>query len=174
MSKDETIIAWIKEKNLRDEFFEFIQRPDAYTRVVTGLCGWRWEEELELLCKQQGFRWKASSSKCAPYDGEINGMKVQCKATCAVKAFDIRCKKKENNRRYTITDFDVLALKVYGKTGNQIYFVPADVLRADGTNLLLMRIRLDYIVSYLDNWDIFRSKALVKIALNPLDILLAG
>lgn len=174
MTKEEQdILDWLNKTNLKDEFHLFIQRDDAYTRIVTGLGGWRWEEEFELLCNQKGLAYTAPKSKTSVYDGEANGLKVQCKATCLAKAFDIRCKKKKCNRRYEIGDFDVLALKVYSHGASQYFFIPSSTL-VDPKNptMLVGRIRLQDVVLYVDNWEIFTPAPTIVLDFKQPSMLL--
>lgn len=149
------IITWLQQHNLESDMLEFIKRHDAFTRLASGMNGWRWQDELLELCKTNRIPASEAKSKSLPYDCVVNFKRVQCKSTCYQERIDIRSKKASTNRRYSIFDFDVLALKLITDKGKSYYFVPSEAL-IDKSNYpyLSGSIQIADYRHYRDDWSV--------------------
>jgi hypothetical protein len=120
---DIKIIQWIKDNDLKEMLLSVMKRPDAYTRFLTGVGGWHFEEEFSNKCTDLKILCKIAQ-KGLPYDfitGE-NKWRVQCKLTC-LEHIDLRSKIKKS-RNYSLDALDILAIKMINKNGNNYYIVP--------------------------------------------------
>jgi hypothetical protein len=149
------ICRWLWKNNLIEEFDSAIQRPDAYVRVTTGISGWHWEDRLKEECIKRNLVCEDPESQVLPWDLKINNHRIQCKSTTYTARVDIRSKKSANKRRYSVEDFDVLALRILAPSGNSYYFVPVREL-IDRENILRGGFRLEEYSHCKDNWKILR------------------
>ena len=151
------ISKWLQENGLVDELYESIQQEDAFTRITTGICGWRWEDRFRHEAEDRGLTWDEAPSKNLPWDGRVNGKKIQCKSTSYTRRIDIRSKKKANKRRYLAEDFDVLALRILKPKQSEYFFVPTTKMTQNG--LLPCSILLEDYQDCKDNWECFKMES---------------
>lgn len=156
-SKITAIIDWFEENGLINDLHQFIQRSDSFARLVVGLSGWQWEDELAVECQARNLDWSAAPRKTLPYDGIVNSKKVQCKSACfdsskKTMRLDIR---RRHDRRYKSDDFDVLAVKMISPNSRHYYFIPSHYM-LDNTkeNELKCVVKLEDYDIFKDNWSI--------------------
>lgn len=157
--KIKKISDWLEAYDLVNDMCTFIKRPDAYTRFVTGISGWSWEDQLKKACNLMGLSWEKAESLDRPYEYIINSLKVQCKLTTCVGKCDIRSKNKNNNRRYLIDDFDILAVKVKNLSGDKFFVIPSKALvdsKKDCTSLK-GGINLNLYNKYEEAWGLLKK-----------------
>ena len=155
--KSQEILNWLCLHRIHDEFHSFIKRPDAYRRLFSGINGWHWENEFAELATEQGLPCTCPVPQGLQYDAVVNDYKIQCKATCKTGRVDIRCKGIALSRRYSVTDFNILALKVVDGGNPTFYFIPAELLiDEENSGVLKSSISLSEYASYVNNWDIFK------------------
>ena len=131
VTKEElSLIEWLKENNILDDLCNFCTQKNALNRLTSGILGWTWEQEFKKECEKLGYEVE-DAPHGASYDFIVNGNKVQCKYTSSKKdRVDIRNKNKENGRKYSVTDFKFMALKV----NDSIYILPSIWLYDSNTN----------------------------------------
>ena len=146
------ILSWLEANKLTNMFSDFISRSDAYSRLISGIVGWQWEDEFRTLCELRGF-----VCEHAPlgqrYDLMVNSYKVQCKSSFATCSIDIRNKDKENNRRYLPGDFDFMAIY----SNEEVYVVPISSLLDDTLTKTRASARIDFLQPFKDNFGVFNA-----------------
>lgn len=152
------IIEWLRTNGLDEAFSDFIKRPDAFTRITSGILGWTWEHDFKKLCDLNGLSCKLHNELNSSYDAIVNGhVRVQCKHTSAFPRVDIRNKDKTTKRRYKFGSFDVLALRSL----DSVYIIPQYAIGADmvnGNDCIVPSINLNNFEYYKNNWNIIRYK----------------
>jgi hypothetical protein len=138
MGDKEDIIAFLELYGIVKDFHEFIDSSDldeAFRRI-TGVLGFQWENEFISECKSRNIPCVPADSQSLPYDCVANGNKrVQCKSTSYTNRIDIRSKKKDSNRRYDVTDFDVMAVRILSPHKKDFFFIPVSDLVDEGVML---------------------------------------
>jgi len=133
----EIISKWFIDNNLEKQMLLFINRKDSYTRFITGINGWIWEDEFIDICKQKGFHI-SKSALGEKHDVIVNGFRVQCKFSANSKKIDLRNKGK-NTRKYHKDDVDFFAIK----TIETYYVVSSLDLLSDDEQFLLTSIKIE-------------------------------
>lgn len=120
-----------QKQALAAALLSFLDRPDAAGRLMTAMGGFLFEEWLQEQSNKAGFECKNVSDKKLPYDLIINGWRVQAKSSGSMDGnVDVRPVRPivgSTCRRYSISDFDVLA--VHLATFDERYFVPVAEFR---------------------------------------------
>ena len=147
------VLDWLRTNELTNQISDFIQRSDAYTRLISGIMGWHWEDEFKTLCELHGFTC-SNISLSNRYDLIVNDKKVQCKYTVSTSRVDIRHRgSRLTGGKYKAGDFDVMAIR----SRNDIFIVPIDVLLDDTLTQTRSSVKIDEIVSYKDKYEVFNE-----------------
>ncbi len=154
--KNLKLLEWLKAHDLLEHFHQFMERPDAFTRLTSGMLGWTWEQDFERLCRERSLQFEEPPSLNRQYDCTVEGLRVQCKHTSKFPRVDVRNKNKNTKRRYRTTDFDVMALRsccdVYIIP---ISFFPTGELGSSDVNLIPVSINLNDYGYFKNNWHTF-------------------
>jgi hypothetical protein len=109
----------------------FLDRPDAAGRLMTAMGGFLFEDWLAEQAQKAGFDFENVSEKRLPYDLVINGYRVQAKSSGSIKGtVDVRPVRPvvgSTCRRYSLEDFDVLAIHL--ASFDERYFIPVNEFR---------------------------------------------
>ena len=148
------LLTQLRAWNLVDDFCSFLTRPDAHSRLVTGVMGWQWEDNFQQICELRGLSCKRVGLN-TKYDVLVNGKRVQCKFSNSATRVDIRNKDKNSNRRYSKDDFDFLALRVHPTTST--FIIPVERLIKQGTDSLLGSIDVNAFAEFLDKYEVLHA-----------------
>lgn len=146
----EKMRAW----NLIDDFYLFLTRPDAHSRLVTGVMGWQWEDTFREICLLRGLEC-ANVGLNTKHDWLINGHRVQCKFSNASPRVDIRNKDKNSGRRYKNDDFEFLALRVHPISST--FIIPISRLIKDDSGHLRGSLDVNEFADCLDNFEVLHA-----------------
>lgn len=109
----------------------FLDRPDAAGRLMTAMGGFLFEDWLAEQAQKAGLGFENVSKKILPYDLVINGYRVQAKSSGSTKGtVDVRPVRPvvgSTCRRYSLEDFDVLAIHL--ASFDERYFIPVSEFR---------------------------------------------
>ncbi len=144
------VLVKLREWNLISDLNAFLTRPDAHSRLVTGVMGWQWEDTFRDVCALRGLECTQVGLN-TKHDWLINGHRVQCKFSNASPRVDIRNKDKECKRRYKTTDFEFMALRVHPI--NSTFIIPVGRLLDGDTGLLRGSIDVNEISDCLDRYE---------------------
>lgn len=163
--KHEQILEWLKAHQLLEHFQQFVERPDAFARLTSGMMGWGWEQDFMNLCKKNGLDYEEPQSLNQRFDCTVNGLRVQCKHTSKYPRVDIRNKNKNTKRKYVVSDFDIMALRSMA----DVYLIPVQSFPTtklfssvasphEESNLLIPgNIDLNNYSYCLNNWSVFNN-----------------
>jgi hypothetical protein len=144
------IIDWFKSFNLINVISDFVEREDSYTRFVSGIMGWQWEDEFMASCELRDFVCVKDGLN-SRHDLTVNGKKVQCKFSASKDRVDIRNKDKTFNRRYRPGDFDYMALKSL----DDVYIVPIGALLTKDLTETRQSVRISEIAHFHEKYEVF-------------------
>ena len=149
--QESKILSWLRDNNLTNHMSDFVERPDAHNRFVSGIMGWQWEDEFATLCELRGF--SCSKPKLdTQFDWVVNSKLVQCKFSMSTRSVDIRNKDKTFNRRYRPDAFDYMAIK----SNNDVYVVPINLLLDSTLTQTKQSVKIEDIAGFKDNYEVFQ------------------
>jgi hypothetical protein len=148
------LLSKLREWNLIEELNNFLTRPDAHNRLVTGVMGWQWEDNFRTICDLRGLSC-TEVRLGEKHDWIINNYRVQCKFSNAFPRIDIRNKNKESNRRYKKDDFDFLALRVHPVSST--FIIPSSRLIEGDTGFLKLSLDINEFADCIDNFEVLHA-----------------
>lgn len=134
-----------------------LEKPDAAGRVMTAFGGGLFEDWLEKQAARLGLSCDNLSAKRLPYDLVINGHRVQAKCSASQKGcVDVRPVRPavgSHLRRYSIKDFDVLA--VYLSYFKEVFFVPVSCFEDEAhAGSVRGSFRRDACAEWINAWSV--------------------
>jgi len=148
------ILNWFKSNDLTNNISDFIRRPDAYNRFLSGVMGWHWEDEFLSQCKIRGFTCTKAGLN-SRFDIMVNNNKVQCKFSASSDSIDIRNKDKNSNRRYKLGDFHYMAISNI----KNVFIVPINALMTQDLTETISSVKINDILIYKDNYEALNGTA---------------
>lgn len=149
------IIQWLNINKFTNHLSDFIEREDAYNRLVSGIMGWQWEDEFRAICELQGFEC-SKPPLGDQYDLLVNNKRVQCKFTIYDDRIDLRSKRGATgckNRHYDNNDFDILALN----SNMTIYIVPiSSILVEEDLTRVKKSVKIADLEQFKDNYEVLK------------------
>lgn len=122
-----------QKEAIAQAILHFLDRPDAAGRLMTAMGGFIFEEWLIARAADDGLRYEDLSRRRLPYDVVINGLRIQAKSSGSTDGIvDVRPVRPvvgSNCRRYSLQDFDVLAIHL--ASFNERYFIPVSAFECD-------------------------------------------
>lgn len=155
-NKQDVIISKLQGLGLIDDMFLFLERPDALSRLRSGILGFRLEDRVEQMCHDNKWTYENHVKRSLPYDYIINSLKVQVKSSGHVPGkCDLTRRPRPNQpqkNRYRTDEIDILVAQ--NLHDRRIYVIPTKHL-VDVTepNYLVSYVKWESMERYEDAWN---------------------
>jgi hypothetical protein len=150
-------IAPGENETLARVMLKLLDRPDAAGRLMTAIGGCAFEDWILSKASECNLRSEDVRKRKLPYDVVVNGQRIQAKSSSSeTGVVDVRpCRPVVGStcRRYSISDFDILA--VYLARYRECYFIPVrEFVCRDFKGMIAGSFSRKKHRRWMDAWDV--------------------